>query len=192
MREDIFFLPIVARALEQSDPRAALRDAFAYIELLAREPRYGLGYHQFIRFMDSVIKSEGQQTSHHAREILFEVAERPLSIRILVERDGQPVAERSFESPSNMITVDTIEPGFYLLKLETGLLLWQGSVTEQDVLWTKAFPGTPLTMAADTDERKRRPTRIVDLSEIGLVIRFYAGVETGFMEIEMSTAEAQE
>ena len=52
MANELYFIPILAKALRQSDPKAAFLDAFDTIKTLGSEPEYQEGYHQFIRFMD--------------------------------------------------------------------------------------------------------------------------------------------
>ena len=53
MNNDLYFLPIIAQALQKPDPRAALRQALEKIRTMGEDPRYRLGYQQFVRFMDT-------------------------------------------------------------------------------------------------------------------------------------------
>jgi len=47
----LYFIPLLARALQQADSGPALKQAFAEIERLGRQPEYEQGYRQFRRFM---------------------------------------------------------------------------------------------------------------------------------------------
>ncbi|NQU75472.1 MAG: hypothetical protein HQ546_04040, partial [Planctomycetes bacterium] len=51
MSDEMYFMPIIARALRQADPEPAMRDALERIESMGREPLYSDGYQQFLRFM---------------------------------------------------------------------------------------------------------------------------------------------
>lgn len=54
MSNDLYFIPIIAKALEQEDTEQSLEKAFKKIESLGTEPRYERGFEQFQQFMDVV------------------------------------------------------------------------------------------------------------------------------------------
>lgn len=191
MHKNLYFIPIIAGALEQPDTKAALSEAFELIHSMGKEAQYHNGYQQFLRFMESVDNSLWEEAPEQVASQLLQAMERPFPCDILVECDDHIVGTCSFKDATAQ-TIAGIKPGFHHLRFETGLLLWQGAVADEDVLWSRAFSEKPLKMAADTEEVKRQPTRTIDLPESGLILRFYAGIETGFMEIEMTTSEAGE
>jgi hypothetical protein len=189
MCDDLFFIPIISRALQQQDSRAALREAFEKIKTIGRSPQHSRGYEQFLRFMDEISPQDREEMSELTWKHILEALERRPAIEILIERKNHLVGSCLFEDFTGRQNVSGIKPGSYQLKLDTGRIIWKGHLTEKDLLWTKAFPGQPLEVAADTGESGSRPTRTVDLPESGVVLRFYAGVESGSMEIEVAKAE---
>ena len=55
MNDVLFFIRLITRAIEQSDPGTALKAAIQQIEHMGREPQYRTGYLQFQRFMEEVV-----------------------------------------------------------------------------------------------------------------------------------------
>ena len=51
MSDDLFFIPMIAKALREPDPKAAMIDTFEQIRAMGTEPRYQRGYKQLIEFM---------------------------------------------------------------------------------------------------------------------------------------------
>ena len=51
---NLYFVPILCRALEDPNPRLALKTAFHRIAELGGQPDYAVGYRQFLRFMAEV------------------------------------------------------------------------------------------------------------------------------------------
>ena len=191
MYEDLFFLPLLARTLERPSTRSALPDALQRIHAMGQKPQYQRGYQQFLQFMESANDSLWEGSPEQVSSDISQATDRSLPGDIFIECDGRRVAACSLKDSTTVQIIGGLKPGLCHVRFETGLLLWHGVVTDEDVLWAKAFPGLPLEMAAETDEAKRRPTRTIDLPESGLVIRLYAGIETGFIEIEVNTAEAE-
>jgi hypothetical protein len=56
MADDLYFIPLIAQALEQSDRAAALQAAFARIRALGQEPEHQVGFAQFQRFMEQAAR----------------------------------------------------------------------------------------------------------------------------------------
>jgi len=46
MSDDLFFLPIIAQALQQPSPERALEGAFAKIKDMGQKPQYSRGFEQ--------------------------------------------------------------------------------------------------------------------------------------------------
>ena len=53
MSDDLYFIPIIAKALQQKDTEQALLQAFEQIKSLGRKPQYQQGLAQFEQFMAS-------------------------------------------------------------------------------------------------------------------------------------------
>ena len=72
--------------------------------------------------------------------------------------------------------------------VERGLAFFpalEGRLESEELLWRHAFPGTGFPAAAATGRTGRRPTSQADLLAGTLLLRVYAGLEGGTMEIEM-------
>jgi len=66
MNHDLYFVPMIARALSQADPAGALRRAFAEIEELGRQPAYARGFENFHRFMAEVQRHATSDELHES------------------------------------------------------------------------------------------------------------------------------
>ena len=79
MNQDLYFVPMIARALEQADHADALGRAFAEIEELGRLPAYSRGFENFHRFMPEVRRHSASDELHQVdvesiRALLVELA----------------------------------------------------------------------------------------------------------------------
>ena len=191
MQDDLFFVPMITHALQQPDPKAAMLGVFEEIRRMGQESRHVRGYQQFLQFMESVDQARLQETPEELGAQILAAMDRPLSIEIIIERNDNVVATCSFEQPFGARNVDGIAPGDYRVKLDTGCVLWEGNLSERELLWSKAFPGKPLKMAADSGQPTGEPTREISLLDGTVILRVYAGVESGFMEIELKPSESQ-
>ena len=87
-------------------------------------------------------------------------------------------------------SISGLEPGEYALLLETGRLIWQGRLTERQLIWAGAFPNQPLDLAAATGDVGCPSTVEERLLDGELVLRVFPGMETGRMEIKRTIAGA--
>jgi len=63
----LFFIPIIARALQSDDPRQALEEAFEEIRELGKESEYQEGYEQFREFIKTAMASSAEDSEHRVR-----------------------------------------------------------------------------------------------------------------------------
>jgi hypothetical protein len=83
-----------------------------------------------------------------------------------------------------------ILPGKYTFRLGSGRLLWEVELKEKDLILKLADPGQNLKLAADTGEdRRHSPTRKMAALDGELVFRVFAGIESGWIEIETRIPE---
>ncbi|HUT60399.1 MAG TPA: hypothetical protein VNA25_21350 [Phycisphaerae bacterium] len=186
MSDALFFIPILEQALRQEDTTSALRNAFGRIQTLGQEPRYQRGYRQFARFMQEAGTADPREAAERLLDQFCRDFERPDALDIVVERDDKPIARRSFHAAPGKQVIGGIKTGSYLVGLDTGRVLWEGLLTEEDLIWAKAFPGRPLKMAADTGEDRGQPTRQIPLLQGSVVLRVFPGIECGTLEIELT------
>ena len=80
-----------------------------------------------------------------------------------------------------------ILPGLYTLKLlNTCLVLWQGQLRAQDLTWRASYGTRALEVAAQTAGSRGRPTsRHILGHDKKMVLRTFAGLESGTIEIEL-------
>ena len=115
----------------------------------------------------------------HIQSNLREINEEHNKFEIQLFREGSFISELELGTKSARLEFPSIKPGFYSLRLSNGRILWQDEIKEEDVIWSKAFPGEDYSLAADTSEFKGRPTISEELSTIEMAIEIYAGLETG-------------
>jgi len=77
-------------------------------------------------------------------------------------------------------------PGNYVLKLlNTGWTIWHGELTARELIRMEAFGDRDLRLAAGV--RKGRPTDKKDLlNNREVILRTFAGIESGSIEIELA------
>lgn len=230
MSNNLYFIPIIAEALQQKDSEESLRQAFEQIKILGQEPQYKQGFRQFEQFMEavndqvekeksgilrdnivqelitelatdtfkgsdderkkvmSVIQSQPQWQSEYDK-LLTEIEQfhqRPEGVGISVFRENKLVESLTFSNFPDSKTIDNIAPGNYNMAFATGRVIWQGRLTEQDLIWTEAFPGQALRLSADTGEPEGEPTQETSIFEGEITLRVYAGPESGRIEITMN------
>ena len=235
MSNDLYFLPIIADALRQTEPKAALRAAFEEIKALGQHPQYEQGFLQFQRFMAEA-KRNWEKRSEKPEDITFNVV-RYLALQvaadilegdenetqaileligsqprwqeefeklceetsksktvqkipeIIVERNGERIASIPCERLPISKEIRNVKPGLYSLKLDTGRLIWEEELTEQELLWALAFPGEALDLAADTGDAVERATREIKLLNGKLVIRVFPEIERGRLELKIGESD---
>ena len=82
--------------------------------------------------------------------------------------------------------INGVTPGAYCLRLETGRVIWQEDLGDQDLLWTKAFPGQPLRAAADDGGAHIPATHRFSVLEGEIMLQVFAGLESGSIEITLN------
>ena len=109
---------------------------------------------------------------------------RALTLQLL--RDGRQIAELTFEPARGRRLVDDICPGHHALRLDTGLVLWEGTLATVDLVWTEAFKGEGLALAAEAGQVHRRPSGEERIPDTKLVLRIFPGIESGSIGIELT------
>ena len=76
-------------------------------------------------------------------------------------------------------------PGLYAFALDSGRVLWSERLERRHLVWSAAFPGKPLRLAADTGQSRVRPAYQAKRLKSRLVVRVLPGVEGGCIVIEV-------
>ena len=180
-RQFLQFMGIAAERLELMD-EAALRRAIvilatgggdmalpntdATMQVIRQNPRWKRDYEQLL-----VEVEESLNPTDFDVHLLD--GNGALLGRVRLERDVPPR------------TISNVAPGEYALALDTGWVIWEGTLTDQDLIWAAAFPGRPLRLAADTGEAQLQPTVEESLLRGELILRVFPGLESGHLEIEV-------
>ena len=83
MNDDLYFLHLIADALEQADPKEALKEAFENIKNLGRQSKFRQGFSQFQRFMNEVERNWEKQSE--TSESMADKLVRDLAIQIATD-----------------------------------------------------------------------------------------------------------
>ena len=221
----LFFISIIARALQSPDVERALRDAFREIKKKGREKRYAQGYLNFELFMQEVYNRHRITAADNVSELIAMLGtgmsedtlqEKELLLNIInshpqwkaeyeafcrmgadedLTQDFPVIAvlsqkgfvkEITFTKVSGCESVGNIVPGNYKLKLvNTGWTIWAGQFTAKELISSEAHKGKILPLAAGAIP----PTGEIVLLDGDMILRTYAGIESGRIEIELRKQE---
>ena len=229
MSNDMYFIQIIAKALEQKDSEESLKQAFDEIKSLGTKPGYEQGFRQFQRFMDTIGDQAGKKETDTldadlVSELIVDLAtdffegsdedkQRALSIikshprlrkeydqlvtdveqlnrrsagvEISISRDNKWFKSVAFMEVPGTKGIDRITAGVYNIAFATGQTIWEGELTEEYLLWAKAYPGKPVRLAADTTGEKSKPTKEIAVLDGKIIIRVFPSIESGRIEITM-------
>ena len=206
MANEMFFLPLLANALEQKDAKNALLKAFEEIQARGQQEAYRDGYRQFQHFMKHIQEYANLETTAEFKDETyifkhllygpdgpaglkkwleeFDAAEEKIPYpTLLLMKDERELKRIPLDQQSGRWTIDNLQPGFYALSFDTGRVIWEGELTGNDLLWTHAFPGQDLRLAADTGEEAIQPSRQFQLLQGEIVLNVYPGLESGRIEL---------
>ncbi len=195
----LYFISIIARALQSPDVERALRDAFHEIKKKGKEERYTEGFRNFELFMDTVCSRHEAVTNDYIRELIAELAtgtfegteqEKKVLTNIICTQVFPEIAVLSEKGPARYVSfpkgpgcqhLDNILPGKYKLELtNSGWTIWKGKLTAEELILPE---GENLSLAAGVGA----PTKKIDLLNNGeVILRTYAGIESGCVEIELT------
>jgi len=230
MNKDLYFLRLIADALQQPDLKTAIEVAFKKIKALGQLPEYERGFRQFERFI--AVMADSYQTPSQARKALinqilkdlgFQLATglftgdqkeaqallglikshpdlkkdyerlckeaakaitQQIGLKIIIDKNGETIISIPVVGGPFSKKIKNIKPGQYEVRFNTGRMLWQGELTDRDLLWTAAFPEKDMALAADTGEPAEHPTREISLLDGELMIRVIPELESGSIELE--------
>jgi hypothetical protein len=231
MNKNLYFVQIIAEALQAPEPRQEIKKAFEKIKHLGQQPEYHQGYLQFQQFMEQVLKSDIEpelisqqilmdavfqlatglipEDSMEGKKLLEVIKTNPIlqeefdrvskqalqsetgldQLELIVEKNGLPVGSFPIKSSVPLLEMRGITPGTYEVRLNTGRVLWQADLREEDLLWSAAFPEEALDLAADTGESFRRITKEFTILGGEITIRVYPEIESGRIEVEVRDSQ---
>ena len=105
-----------------------------------------------------------------------------LEVELVVERDGREMGTITAQFGARMKTLSGITPGNYVLRLATGRVVWEGTLSGAQV----RVAGAPLVLAADTGEPVRAPATCQEsLLDGNAVLYVFPGIGSGKIGIEL-------
>jgi hypothetical protein len=108
---------------------------------------------------------------------------------IIVEKNGERIGSAPCERLPVTKEIRNVKPAHYAARMDTGRVIWQGELTEKELIWSIAFPGEALELAADTGEPAARMTQEITLLNGELVIRVFPGAESGRLELRLGASK---
>jgi len=225
MSDNLYFIQVLGRALEQADLGTSLYSAFTEIKKKAAQKKYAEGFMNFELFMDAVCHQYDNIATSYVHQLIDQLATGTFEgtdqeIKTLLDiinlhpqwkteyetvccleantdlaRGFPEIAVLSQKSPARCVSfpkgpgcrrLNDIIAGNYKLELtNTGWTIWEGELTAKELIWSEAHKGENLRVAAG--KAKEEPTNEIDLLHNGdLILRTYAGIESGSIEIELT------
>jgi len=111
--------------------------------------------------------------------------QRHLELEFIVKKEGVAIGSWQMGPSVQSIILPRILPGTYTFGLSTGRRLLSMELTDEDLLWSRAYPDQDLQMAADTGETGLTPSRIMRLWDGKLDIQVFPGIESGRIVIKI-------
>ena len=226
--KQLYFIPIIARALQVDDTKRAMEEAFDEIKDLGKQEEYHEGFQQFLEFINTALKPSEEESEKKAQALRYAIyrlihdlatdkfkgneelketllnelkdvpewyteyerikkeaetflaAETAIEVEIL--KGDQKIG--SFIDSPEPAFIHAVTPGKYMIRFSNGRTLWEGDLTKEDLIWAFAFPNRNLSLAAETEDSKKNPTRTISLLDGEIIIQVFAGLETGQISVE--------
>ena len=103
--------------------------------------------------------------------------------KIVVEQDGNHFYSLQFKLKPVTGRIKRVKPGRYVVRFNTGRIIWQGDLTKRELVWYKAFPERELELAADTGDAPQITSKEITLFDNEIIIKVIPGIESGYIEI---------
>lgn len=110
-------------------------------------------------------------------------------MKIIVTKNGDTIGSIPAKPSPFAQTIRNVTPGYYEVRLNTGRVLWQADLKEEDLLWSAAFPEEALDLAADTGESVRRITKEFTILGGEITIRVFPEIESGRIEVAVRDSQ---
>ncbi len=118
-------------------------------------------------------------------------SETEIHIELLLQRNDEPPQTLRLSKEDREGFFRGVVPGAYELSVASGRVIWETTLTKHDLLSAYAFAEEPLRLAADTGGEPDTPTRQALLLDGEMVVRVFAGPETGRVEIEWRSTQSE-
>jgi hypothetical protein len=194
MEPDLYFLSVLDTMLKGPDLKRGAVNALGKIDALSDRPTYRHGHSQFLSFMES--SAEAYRKHSSIREILLDSLEvitlvdeekaRQGPQHIAVWRDGKVLTTIALPAAGSQARIREVTPGRFRLFHSGGWLLWDGELTENNLLLGLGNR-TKLQVAASTDTADLVDTTLsFPVAGDEIIVSVQAGVHAGTVTITRS------
>ncbi|MBC8469726.1 MAG: hypothetical protein ISS77_02540 [Phycisphaerae bacterium] len=189
MNRELFFIPILQKALNADNTMTALKEAFCEINRLGKEDKYRQGFDNFRLFLeefcshDNFLRAERSEDLKSYPQILS-IANQGLDRKLIIFRNNRMLETLTLNKKSNY-RIGKIIAGTYTVKLSTGRVLWEGRLTENDLLIEMDGKDENIRLAADSEKSQPVPPRSIKLLDGMVILRIFAGFKAGTLQIEL-------
>lgn len=135
----------------------------------------------------SVISSDSKLQSQYQQIISASRQDDAIAYPIIeLHTEKKMAGQITFAREQSRGYIRNLCPGQYTLKLaNTNRVIWKGHLTGKDLLWFQAYGTAALELAAETEGVRRKVTHEITLPNAGIIMRSFAGIESGSIEIEL-------
>ena len=180
--KSLYFIPKIFKAIESCDPNHELEKAFKEILSLGCDTQYRQGLEQFIQFIGAV----HDYSLYNAQNLSsIRSADWPPhdGIEIDIERNGACLATVTYRHSKTVRIITNVAPGHFTLKFKIGRVIWSGQLKREDLIWSEAFAGEELRLAAKTEKTAKKASRVIRLLNDEIILQVIPGIEHGNIDI---------
>lgn len=141
-----------------------------------KELRYATEHNDLNRIR-ALLQSE-KRASPEINEFIREVL-KTYCLRIRIFRESHLLAECELEANGHPYRIPDITVGQYSLESGTGQLLWEATLDESHLTWSKAFPSEPLPLAASSTDANQSYSLSTKLMNESLQLQVAPGLTQG-------------
>lgn len=168
MSKELYFIPIIERALASDSPETELVAAFREIQTLGKREEYRAGFKNFQYFISTIVlqNENGQDASilhpRNMEEGLEELRKQvpdslvePLDhLEINLKCDKQTIYSCTLSDSTPQAHVDRIKPGGYTIELSNGQVIWNKQLDASLLIEETPASEDYLPLAAKTDDAR--------------------------------------
>jgi hypothetical protein len=175
MTDPIYFIKLLADALQGPNIAEPLAMAFRRILELRHKPAYASGYAQFTWWMRAVARAAANVDGPIPKDPPG-IEQNPDPLGFVLCGEMGPVVAAAFDPRGSRWVAENVRPGRYQLIAETGWLIHEFELAREEVTWPETSAAS-WRMAADDGSSVERPSRVIKLPPLRCEIRVYRGRE---------------
>lgn len=189
MDKNLYFIPIIEKALKTDEPLQSLQQAIYKIKRSGRDTNYKQGFENFKLFISECSRRYEMICEQQAfdfidyRQLLSD-ANQGLRPELIILKDGR-LLETIAVDKNVSHRIENITAAIYTVKLSTGLTLWRQKLTNGQLI--KEFGrDQDIKMAADSENARELPQKTFGLLDGKVTIKIFAGLFAGSIQIEVN------